>query len=90
MMNIAASRNRAVFDFGAPFLLLFWRSKKVKSKIKRARRKKYHQNEKSQIPPIKKPLSLLKGFFKRIWQLPTLRILVKYDRPWEQLLNIER
>lgn len=31
-MNIAASRNRVVFDFGAPFLLLFWRSKKVNKK----------------------------------------------------------
>ena len=28
--DIAASRNRSVFDFGALFLFLFWRSKKEK------------------------------------------------------------
>ena len=30
--DIAASRNRSVFDFGALFLFLFWRSKKEKEK----------------------------------------------------------
>ena len=30
MLNKAASRNRDVIDFGAPFLFLFWRSKKEK------------------------------------------------------------
>ena len=29
----AVSRNRAVFDFGGHFLLLFWAGKKVKNKI---------------------------------------------------------
>jgi len=38
--NIAASRNRAVIDFGAPFLLLFWRSKKVKKEIAYSNNKK--------------------------------------------------
>jgi len=39
-MNIAASRNRDVIDFGAPFLVLFWRSKKEQPELKTAEKKK--------------------------------------------------
>ncbi len=31
MLNQGSTRNRAVIDFGAPFLVLFWRSKKGQS-----------------------------------------------------------
>ena len=32
LLNKVASRDRAVFDPGCPFLLLFWASKKVNKK----------------------------------------------------------
>jgi len=34
LLNIAASRKRDVIFFGAPFLVLFWRSKKEQEKSK--------------------------------------------------------
>ena len=40
----AVSPNRAVFDFGGLFLLLFWAGKKVKNKIKKKRREKSPQS----------------------------------------------
>lgn len=37
LMHNAASRNRGVIDFGALFLVLFWRSKKERNKYLRLR-----------------------------------------------------
>jgi hypothetical protein len=50
----------------------FLEKQKRTRKLKEPDKKRKPLKKITSYTPIKKPLSFLKGFFKRIWQLPTL------------------